>query len=53
MRVFWVGTFLRYDNLSGATFEDSPLVKQKDYFAGGVAITWVLGESSTRVQVND
>ena len=50
---FWVGTFLRYDNLSGATFENSPLVKQKDYFAGGVAITWVLGESSTRVQVND
>ena len=50
---FWVGTFLRYDNLSGATFEDSPLVKQKDYFAGGVAITWVLGESTTRVMVND
>ena len=50
---FWVGTFLRYDNLSGATFESSPLVKQKDYFAGGVAITWVLGESSSRVQVND
>ena len=50
---FWVGTFLRYDNLSGATFEDSPLVKQKDYFAGGVAVSWVLGESSTRVMVND
>ncbi len=50
---FWVGTFLRYDNLSGAVFEDSPLVKQKDYFAGGVAVTWVLGESSTRVMVND
>lgn len=50
---FWVGSFLRYDNLSGATFENSPLVKQKDYFAAGLAITWVLGESSTRVQVND
>lgn len=50
---YWVGTFLRYDNLSGASFEHSPLVKQKDYFAGGVAITWVFGESSTRVQVND
>lgn len=50
---FWVGTFLRYDNLSGATFENSPLLKQKDYFAAGFAITWVLGESSTRVQVND
>lgn len=50
---FWVGSFLRYDNLSGATFEDSPLLKQKDYFAAGLAITWVLGESLTRVQVND
>ena len=50
---FWVGTFLRYDNLSGARFEDSPLLKQKDYFAAGVAVTWVLGESTTRVMVND
>lgn len=48
---FWVGTFLRYDNLSGASFADSPLLKQKDYFAAGVALTWVLGESTTRVKV--
>jgi hypothetical protein len=32
---------------------NSPLVRQKDYFAGGLAITWILGESSTRVMVND
>lgn len=50
---YWVGSFVRYDNLSGATFENSPLVRQKDYFAAGIAITWILGESSTRVQVND
>lgn len=50
---YWVGSFVRYDNLTGATFEDSPLVRQKDYFAAGVAITWILGESSTRVMVND
>ena len=50
---FWVGSFLRYDNLGGATFENSPLVRQKDYVAAGVAITWILGESSTRVMVND
>lgn len=50
---YWVGSFIRYDNLTGATFEDSPLVRQKDYFAAGVAITWILGESSTRVMVND
>lgn len=50
---YWVGGFVRYDNLSGASFENSPLVRQKDYFAGGVAITWILGESSTRVMVDD
>ncbi|HXE37572.1 MAG TPA: MipA/OmpV family protein [Azonexus sp.] len=50
---YWVGSFVRYDNLTGATFEDSPLVRQKDYFAAGIAITWILGESSTRVMVND
>lgn len=50
---FWVGSFVRYDNLSGATFEDSPLVRQKDYFAAGLAISWIIGESSTRVMVDD
>ena len=50
---YWVGGFVRYDNLSGATFEDSPLVRQKDYFAAGIAVTWVFGESSTRVKVDD
>lgn len=50
---FWLGGFLRYDNLSGAAFEDSPLVRQKDYFAAGFAVTWILGESSTRVMVDD
>jgi outer membrane protein len=50
---YWVGSFIRYDNLSDSVFADSPLVRQKDYFAAGVAISWVLGESSTRVQVND
>lgn len=50
---FWVGAFARYDNLSGATFADSPLVRQKDYVAAGVAVAWVLGESSTRVKVDD
>jgi len=50
---YWVGGFVRYDNLSGATFENSPLVRQKDYVAAGLAVTWVLGESATRVKVDD
>lgn len=50
---FWIGGFARYDSLAGASFEASPLVRQKDYFAGGIAITWILAESSTRVMADD
>lgn len=46
---YWVGGFVRYDNLHGSVFENSPLVTQKSGFAGGVAISWILGESSQRV----
>ncbi|MBE9503673.1 MAG: MipA/OmpV family protein, partial [Proteobacteria bacterium] len=34
----WFGFFARYDTLAGATFEDSPLVKQKSYFFIGALI---------------
>lgn len=50
---WWVGAFVRYDNLAGATFRDSPLVETRDYFAAGFAITRVIGESSRRVEVDD
>lgn len=50
---FWVGAFARYDNLAGARFADSPLVRTRNYFAAGVAVSWILGESSTRVTVDD
>ena len=49
----WVGAFLRYDSLRGATFEASPLVRSRGYVAGGVAISWVLGESSERVSADE
>lgn len=42
---FWVGAFARYDRLSGAAFEDSPLVKKKSSFMAGVGIAWVLAEA--------
>ena len=49
----WVGAFLRYDNLSGARFVDSPLVRTRNYVAAGVAISWILGESAERVLVDE
>jgi outer membrane protein len=37
-RKWFIGGFARYDDLSGAAFEDSPLVEKKRYFAMGFAV---------------
>src|ERR1700733_1426123 len=50
---YWVGAFIRYDSLQGAVFEDSPLVKQKYGFAGGLGIAWIFRESSHLVESED
>lgn len=47
---YWVGGFLRYDTLGGATFQDSPLVQRKNAVSAGVAVTWVFGQSGTMVE---
>lgn len=49
----WVGGFVRYDNLAGAAFVDSPLVRARGNFAGGIAVSWIFAESSERVEVKD
>ena len=36
---------LRYQNLSGAAYEDSPLIEQKDYLLVGVGVTWVFARN--------
>ena len=46
---FWVGGFVRFDTLKGASFDASPLVRQKESFAAGFAITWVLASSQQLV----
>jgi MipA family protein len=50
---YWVGAYLRYDALSGAAFEDSPLVRQKSYVAGGFGIAWMIGRSKRLVKVDE
>jgi MipA family protein len=49
----WVGAFAKYDNLSGASFEDSPLVRKKQFFTVGLAVSWIFSQSSTMVQADD
>ena len=50
---YWVGGFVRADTLSGAVFEASPLVRQKESFAVGVAIAWILGKSQKMVEAQE
>ncbi len=40
---------IRYDRLTGAAFEDSPLVKTDNYFSAGVTLTWFFAKSKTLV----
>lgn len=49
---FWVGSFLRYDNLRGATFDDSPLVETDHAISVGVAISWIFWQSEETVSVD-
>ncbi|MFL6578804.1 MAG: MipA/OmpV family protein [Povalibacter sp.] len=50
---YWIGAYVRYDALSGAAFDDSPLVKSKHYLAGGFGIAWMIGESKKLVESED
>jgi outer membrane scaffolding protein for murein synthesis (MipA/OmpV family) len=49
----WMGGFMKWDDLTGATFADSPLVETKQYFTIGFAVTWVLDKSDKMVEVGD
>ena len=50
---YWVGGFVRADTLSGAVFENSPLVRQQGSFAAGFALAWVFGRSQTQVEAEE
>jgi MipA family protein len=50
---YWTGGFVKWDDLSGAVFADSPLVERKQYFTIGFAVTWVLGKSDKMVEVSN
>jgi outer membrane scaffolding protein for murein synthesis (MipA/OmpV family) len=52
-RDFWVGAYLRHDWLGGAVFMTSPLVQQNSYWAGGIAMAWMIGQSSQRVDTDE
>jgi len=52
MGKWWVGGFVRYENLKNAAFEASPLVRQDYALMAGVAFALVFVESDRRVEVD-
>jgi MipA family protein len=46
---WWTGAFVRADNLKGASFADSPLVRRENTVTFGLAVSWVFAASSQRV----
>jgi len=48
----WMGGFIRYDNLSGAEFADSPLLETDHSIMAGVAVAWIFRKSSATVDSN-
>jgi MipA family protein len=49
----WLGAFVRADDLSGATFVGSPLVRRQHTLSAGLALSWVMATSSERVSIDD
>ena len=49
----WVGAFVRYDSLRGATFDDSPLLRRNSALTFGLGVSWILATSSELVTSSD
>jgi outer membrane scaffolding protein for murein synthesis (MipA/OmpV family) len=49
----WLGGFVRYDELHGASFAPSPLVRKQTGVTAGFGISWIFATSSQRVQTGD
>ena len=49
----WLGGFIRYDDLHGAAFAPSPLVRRESSFTAGFGVSWIFAVSGQRVVVDD
>ena len=50
---FWVGSYLHFDSLAGASFVDSPLVRRRYDWSAGFGFAWIVGRSRSSVEVSD
>lgn len=50
---YWLGGFIRYDNLAGSSFINSPLVETQQYLSVGLGLSWIFATSSSLVESGD
>lgn len=50
---YWVGAFVRYDDLHGTVFDDSPLLRSNYAVVAGIAVTKIIARSVARVGTED
>lgn len=46
---FWIGGYARHDWLDGAVFANSPLTRRDSSWSAGLAIAWIVAQSSRNV----
>jgi len=49
----WLGGFVRYDDLDGAAFAASPLVRRERSFTAGFGVSWIFAVSNQRVAIQE
>ena len=49
----WLGGFVRYDDMRGATFASSPLLRSDHVVTAGFGVSWIFAVSDKRVLVDD
>lgn len=47
--VWWFGAYLRYDNLAGTSFHDSPLLRTDHAFVASIGLSYILAQSQETV----
>lgn len=50
---YWIGAYVRVDQVSGAAFASSPLVRQRSNVSAGMIFGWLLAHSAERVAQRD
>ncbi|CAG4883460.1 conserved exported protein of unknown function [Georgfuchsia toluolica] len=50
---FWVGAFIKYDNINHTAFGASPLIERRSNLAAGFGLPWVFTQSVQRVQATE